>query len=406
MKLAFFFARRYLFGKKSTNAINLITGISILGITIGTAALILILSVFNGFETLMMSKLDRFNPDLKIIPSQGKFFPRAAIDLMKIKSIDGVLSTSSVIEEVAYFEYENRQQIGILKGVENDYLKTTDLLDVITSGDGVIGMQNDRNLVVVGSGVYNNLDISLINLFTALKIYLPNRRKKNPLDKDFTSRPFYVAGVFRLQNERDNKYIIAEYEAVASLLDNRNQLSAIEIKVDPSVSLPQIKEAISSQIGVDYSVIDRYQQDEAFLKIMNIEKWMSYLIFSFTLILIIFNVIGSLWMIVLDKRKDISILKSMGTTSATVRKIFITAGMLISTIGFGLGFIAAMIFYLLQTNVGIINVPAGYSISSYPMNVELGDVLIIFVTVMSLGLLASIPASIRAGQVSAYVRTE
>ncbi len=393
-------------GKKTTNAINIITGISIVGIAVGTAALILILSVFNGFEALMTQKLDKFNPDLKIVPAEGKFFERSAIDLQQLRTMTSIDQLTTVIEEVAYFEYLSRQQIGIIKGVDESFLATTDLDEIITLGEAKIGLHGDRNLVMLGRGVYSNLNASLANMFTPIKIYLPNRRKKNPLDKDFTSRSFYPSGVFHLENERDNKYIIAEYAEVAELLDLTDQLSAIEIRLtDPNRS-KESKGIIRSMVGKNFNVIDRFEQDAAFLKIMNIEKWSSYLIFSFTLILIIFNVIGSLWMIVLDKRKDISILKSMGATTSLVRGIFITEGLMISLLGSFIGLVAAFIFYLIQTHVGIITVPEGYSISSYPMEIELFDLSVIFLTVICLGLLASIPASIRAGQVTAYVRTE
>ncbi len=406
MNLSLFLAGRYLLGKKSTNAINIITGISVLGITVGTAALILILSVFNGFRLLMTERLDKFNPDLKIVLKEGKFFERGDVDLGAIRRQEGVVDLTTVIEEVAYFEYQNRQQIGMIKGVDENFLNTTGLGEVVHLGDAKIGLSGDRNLVLLGRGVYNNLNISLANIFTPIKIYLPNRRKRNPLDKDFTSRAFYPGGAFHLENERDGKYILAEYEEVAAMLDLRGYLSAVEIKIDDATYTETIKLKLSDILADDFQIIDRYEQDAAFLKIMNIEKWMSYLIFTFTLILIIFNVIGSLWMIVLDKRKDISILKSMGASSRSIRLIFLYAGLMISLIGAGLGLLFALVFYFIQTQVGIINVPDGYSISSYPMQIELFDVAVIFATVMILGLVASIPACLRAGRVTAYVRTE
>ncbi|MEL6390706.1 MAG: FtsX-like permease family protein [Bacteroidota bacterium] len=406
MKFALQVARRYLFGKKSTAAINIITGISVAGIAIGSAALILILSVFNGFEGLMMQYLDRFNPDLKLVPVEGKFFtPESTLDSILL-DVDGIDETSRVIEEVALFEYNDRQQIGIVKGVDQNYINTTDLADVIDEGSFDIRHGQLPHTAVVGHGIHNNLNISLRNEVLSLKVFLPNRKKRGVLDKDFRSRSLQPKGVFRINNERDNQYVLTDYDLVAGLLALSGQISAVEIDLNESAAEGQIKAELISQLGDEYQILDRYEQDESFLKIMNIEKWSSYLIFTFTLLLIIFNVIGCLWMIVLDKRKDISVLQSLGATKEMVRQIFVWEGVLISWLGFGLGLFFAIIFYVLQKQVGIITVPDGYSITAYPMELEIVDVGIIFITVATLGLLASLPAAWRAGRITAFVRVE
>lgn len=399
-------ARRYLFGRKSTNAINIITGISVLGIAIGTAALILILSVFNGFEGMMRDYLDRFNPDLKIESTQGKYFAISDQLNHQIKTISGVESASQVIEEVALLEYDNKQQVGIIKGVDQEYKRATDIVEAIDAGEAIFEPSSQEHFATIGRGIYTNLNISLRNQLMSLKVFLPNRKKKGALDKDFRSRPLSVTGVFRINNERDNQYVITDYEVVADLLALAGQASAIELRVSPEADAEDVKEELQKSLGSDYRVLNRYQQDESFLKIMNIEKWMSYVIFSFTLLLIIFNVIGCLWMIVLDKTRDISVLQSMGTPKSMIKKIFLYEGGLISLVGFGIGLALALIFYGLQKTVGIINVPDGYTISAYPMELEAVDVLLVFVTVMVLGLLASLPASWRAARVTTFVRVE
>lgn len=407
MRFDLHIARKYLYGPKSTNAINLITGISVIGISIGTAALVLILSVFNGFEALMKTYLDRFNPDYKIVASEGKFFDETEFPLHELKQIKDIVSYSKVIEEVALFDYDKRQQVGIIKGVDENYLRTTSLDETIIQGDSKIKSDDQQNFVVVGSGVSDNLQISINNSFEFLKIYLPNRKKRGPLDKDFKSRSASIAGIFSIQNDRDNQYVIADYEMVSSLLDMSGRISAIELKLDANGSITELSETIKKlDLSDKFLIQNRYQQDESFLKIMNIEKWSSYLIFSFTLLLIIFNVIGCLWMIVLDKKKDIAVMQSFGVTKNTVRRIFINEGLLISGIGFGIGLFFSLVFYILQKNYGLITVPDGFSISSYPMEVEFLDVGIVFITVMSLGFLASFPAAYRASRVSAYVRNE
>lgn len=406
MNLAFSIATRYLFGKKSTNAINLITGISVVGIAIGTAALILILSVFNGFEGLMKGYLDSFNPDLKIVATEGKFFDTSDVLSMDLKSIAGIEQMSVVIEEVALLEYNDRQQVGIIKGVDEEYLQTTSLENAIKEGSAIINDAELGEMCIVGMGIYNNLNISLLSKFRSLKIYVPNRKRKGPLDKDFKSRPLLVSGVFAIQNERDNKYAISSYDMVSRLLDLSGQASAIEIKLTAEANEKKVAQIIQKKLGSGFEIQNRYQQDESFLRIMNIEKWSSYLIFGFTLLLIIFNVIGSLWMIVLDKRKDLSVMQSFGAPKSLIKRIFYFEGSLISLLGFSIGFLFAIIFYILQKEIGIITVPDGFAIQSYPIDMRWTDVLIVWITVMLLGILASIPAAIRASRVSAYVRVE
>ena len=405
MRYPYYIASRYLFGKKSTNAINFITGLSVAGIAMGTAALILIMSVFNGFEGMMSASLDTFNPDCKILPAEGKFFNRSDLSLAEIKGIDGVLSISQVIEEVAIFEYASKLQVGIVKGVDSLYLTTTGIQDAIVNGMIRINQSDGQTYTTVGKGIYSNLNISLKTDFESLKIYLPNRRKGGLNSKDFVSRPSRVSGVFAVENERDQQYVITDYRLVASMLAMRDKLSSLEIRVDPD-NYDKVVDHITDVVGPDFLVLDRYAQDASTLKIMNIEKWSAFLIFTFTLLLITFNVVGCLWMIVLDKKKDISVMQSFGATKAMIKKIFLLEGWLISIIGFGIGLLVSIVFYILQKTIGIITIPDGYNISAYPMEMELGDITIVMITVFTLGIVASIPAAMRAGQVSAYVRTE
>ncbi len=407
MNVSFQIARRYLFGKKSTNAINIITGISALGIAIGTAALILIMSVFNGFELLTTSNLDHYNPDYKITLNEGKFFQDDKDAFDKLESLPGVESVSKVIEEVAHFEYNSKQMIGIMKGVDTKFNDVTDLKNALR--EGTVSLQGDKGqyYAIIGNGVYNTLNISLSSKIESLRISVPNRKKRGPLDRDFKTRGLLVSGVFSIKNEKDYRYIIIDYELASGLLDLRNQVSALEVKVDSSYSPSNIEKSMATLFPAEtYTIADRLQQEASILKIMNIEKWSSYLIFSFTLILIIFNVIGCLWMIVLEKRKDISVLQSYGATKSMVRKIFLMEGAMISSVGFLIGIAFSGLFYILQKNVGILTVPDGFSITNYPMEMHVFDVVVVMITVLILGILASIPAALRAAQVSAYVRME
>lgn len=407
MNLPFHIARRYLFGKKSTNAINLITGISMLGIAIGTAALILILSVFNGFETLTKSFLDAYNPDIKITSKEGKFYELSDGKLDSLASFDFLNQYAKVIEEVAHFEYNSKQQIGVLKGVDEHFIEATNFQNAIKSGTANFKNEDGQYKAILGSGIASVLNISLNSKIESLKISVLNRRKRGAMDRDFKSRSILASGVFSIRNEKDNQYVLVDYDLACGLLDLKNKISSLELDIDKSISSKNVRRQLETIFPKDkYNILDRVQQDASVLKVMNIEKWSSYLIFTFTLILITFNVIGCLWMIVLEKKKDISVLQSMGATKQLIRKIFIIEGCMISFLGFLAGFVFSVIFYILQKTVGIISVPAGYTITSYPMSLEMFDVLVIFITVMVLGLIASIPASRRAANVSAYVRME
>lgn len=406
MNLSLQIARRYLFGKKSTNAINFITGISVLGIAIGTTALILILSVFNGFEALTRSQLDNYNPDLKIEATQGKYFKVTDSLITEAREVPGILAISKTIEEVAHFEYNSRQQIGVLKGIDQNYVLVSNIDNAITEGSAAV-KNGDIYGAILGKELYNRLNVNLSSKLNGLRISVPNRRKRGPMDQDFKSRSLYAYGVFSIKNEKDYQYTLVDYNLASALLDMRGQVSALELKIDREADIDQVIDGLSKVFPTDgYKISDRLEQDASVLKIMNIEKWSSYLIFSFTLLLIIFNVIGCLWMIVLDKKKDISVLQSFGATKDMIKRIFLLEGVIISIVGFAIGLIVSIIFYVLQKRVGIITVPDGFAISSYPMEMEAMDVIIIMMTVLALGVIASLPAIYRASNISAYVRME
>ena len=365
------------------------------------------MSVFNGFELLTTSNLDHYNPDYKITLNEGKFFEIDEEAFQKLEDLPGVVAVSKVIEEVAHFEYNSKQQIGIMKGVDTKFNQVTDLENALREGSTIFKNDNNQYYAVIGNGIYNTLNISLTSKIESLRISVPNRKKRGPLDRDFKTRGLLVSGVFSIKNEKDYRYIIIDYDLASGLLDLKNQVSALEVKVDSSYSASKIEQTIASVFPSEtYNVADRLEQEASILKIMNIEKWSSYLIFSFTLVLIIFNVIGCLWMIVLEKRKDISVLQSYGATKSMIKKIFLMEGAMISSLGFLMGLMFSGLFYILQKNIGILTVPDGFSITNYPMEMHAFDVFVVMITVLILGVLASVPAALRAAQVSAYVRME
>lgn len=404
MNLSFDIAKRYLFGKKSTNAINIISAISVLGITVGTAALIIILSVFNGFEGLIKSYLNNFNPDIKVTLTEGKHFPIEEEQLSRIKAIDGILHVSRVIEEVALFEYNENKKGGIIKGVDEEYTKVTQIDSSLRTGR-FRKDEGSTKYAVFGSGMATELNLNTLDILNPVTVYVPRRKKKSLLDKEFKLSNIYPSGSFSDKNENDYTYVLASHSMVSKLLERKDLVSALEIKADPAKTKSVIS-SISQVMGEGYEIKDRLMQDETHLKIMNIEKWMSVLLVSLILILLAFNMIGSIWMIVLDKKKDISILKSMGFTSSGIKNIFLAEGILISTIGLVIGCVISLIFYFMQKNFGIVGIPAGFIVDAYPIELRLNDFILAAVIVLSIGLLASFPPAISASKISNYIRND
>lgn len=406
MNLPLHIARRYLLAKRSTNAINIITLISVVGIAIGTAALVLVLSVFNGFEDLIIGLFSKFNPDAKVTVAVGKTFTPDPAKLAAIKALPGVKAVAESIEETAFFEYQESQSFGILKGIDDGYRLTSGIDSTISEGRFQL-VDGERNMAVLGRGMAINLRVNLDDPFEVLNIYMAKRGNVGSMEQQFKKRLVYPAGLFEIQQDFDNQYVLVPLQFARELLGaDSSEVSALEIKFKPDADQRQALRAIRSLLGPDFLVKDRYQQDEAFLKLMNIEKWMSFAILSLTLVLVAFNMIGSLWMIVLEKKGDIGILKSMGAADTTVRNIFLYQGMLLSALGLGLGLALAMLLYAAQKLFGIVPVPPGFVVDAYPIGMRLVDVLAVAVVVLVIGLSASVPAAMRAQRVPALMREE
>lgn len=399
------FARRYLFAKKSTNAINIITGISVLGISIGTAALVLVISVFNGFEDLIFSLFSNFNPDVKVVPAQGKTFLPDSAKLARIKTLPGVMFVSETLEEVAFFEYKESQDFGILKGVDSLYRRVSGIDSTIFEGRYVLKDAN-RNLAVLGGGMRNKLSVTIDDPFELLQVFMAKRENVGALEQQFKKRFAYPAGAFKIQQDFDNQYVLVSLDFARELLGVNGEVSAIEIRLNNAVPQDETMSAIRGILGAELLVKDRYQQEEAFLRLMNIEKWMSFALLSLTLVLVAFNMIGSLWMIVLEKKNDISILKSMGATDNTVRNIFLYEGFLLCLFGLTLGFVLSIGLYIVQKSFGIVSIPQGFVVSAYPISLRLPDLLAVASVVLTIGFFASVPAALRARKVPALIREE
>ena len=407
MNLPIHIAKRYLFAKRSTNAINVITGISIVGVAIGTAALILVLSVFNGFEDLLAGLFGNFNPEIKVEIAKGKSFDCDSLTLLKIEEMPGVAAVSETLEEIAFFEYQGSQDFGVLKGIDNRFAAVTHIDTTIEEGSFALKFDDGRNGVILGAGMRNKLSVNVNNPLASLTIFMPDKDGGGALDKPFKTRLAYPTGTFAIQQEFDNQYILTNIDFVRELLGTGSRtVSALEIRCNSASDVDAVKKQLAQLLGKDYTVKDHYEQNEAFFKVMQLEKWMGFAITSLMLVLMAFNTIGALWMIVLDKQKDISMLKSMGATDQTVRQVFLIEGMLLTVFGMVIGIAIALILYFLQKHYGLISIPQGFLVTSYPIAMRVTDFVPIIATVLGIGFLASLLPARRAAQVPAFLREE
>ncbi len=406
MNFPFLVARRYLFAKRSTNAINIITGISVFGIAIGTAALLLILSVFNGFEDLLSGLFGHFNPEIKITPAKGKTFDPDSLVLVRMRQLPGVLYLSESLEEIAFFEYGSSQDFGVLKGVDDQFSRINNIDTMLFEGRYLLRSE-DRNGVVLGAGVRNKLGINISDPVATITVYMPTKDGGKLLENPFKTRLVYPMGAFAIQQEYDNQYVLTNLAFMRELLETApNTVSSLEIKCMPGADVAKVKTGLGAILGEGYQIRDHYEQNEAFFKVMKLEKWMGFAITSLMLILMAFNMVGALWMIVLDKQKDISILKSMGATNHAIRRIFLTEGLLLTGLGLCLGLVLGVGLYVAQKTLGLVSVPQGFLVQSYPIAMRFSDFLPVIGTVLCIGLLASLAPAARAVRVPAFLREE
>jgi lipoprotein-releasing system permease protein len=398
-------AWRYILGKKSFQAINIITGISMFGIAIGAAALLLILSVFNGFEDLLKGLYNSIYTDLKVYPIEGKYFNPDSSDLAIIKSWPEIADLSLTLEETALIEYNGSQDICTLKGVDEEFRNVTSIDSVLLDGEFIL--QNDEaELAILGAGLASRLNVNHRNPYEALSVYLPNRKQRGPLDKAFKVKFAYPVGRFSIKQDYDYQYVFVSLDFIRELLDSPDAVSGIEIRLNSGAEVDKVKTKLEGLFETPVYVKNKDEQNAAFFKLMNIEKWISFAVVSLTLIIVSFNLVSALWMIVLDKRKDISILQSMGSSPADVRKIFMRSGWMISFLGLLIGIVFAVGFYALQKQFGIVPIPEGFVVDSYPIELRWIDILIVGGTVFVIGTLAALLPARKASKIAAYIRKE
>ncbi len=409
MKLALKIARRYLVSKKSTNAINLIARVSIVGMMVGTMALLLVLSVFNGFEDLVTSLYNTFNPDIKITAKKGKTFEPDSLQVLQIKNLEGVTAVSKVLEENAQLQYKDKFNIFRLKGVDDAYTDVSQVDTAMVEGEFKL-TDGYKNYAVIGAGVEGILGVNIMNQFQKLKVYMPRRdvkvstlRPETAFKQDLLS----PIGTFFIQQDFDSKYVIVPLRFMRDLLAYKTAVSALEVAIAPNAKPATVQAQIQRILGDGFHVQDRYQQDAFLYKVMRTEKWAVYLILTFILVVAAFNIIGSLSMLVIEKSRDIGILKAMGATKNFIRRLFLLEGMLLALTGATLGCLLSVIICLVQQHFKILKLQgASFLIDAYPVSMRFGDFALVFVTVVIISLFASIFPANRAAEQSQLLQGE
>tara|TARA_B110000003_G_scaffold274173_1_gene313507 strand:- start:1750 stop:2964 length:1215 start_codon:yes stop_codon:yes gene_type:complete len=390
MNFPFFIAKRYFTTSKSSSFVHIISWVSLFGVAIGTAALILVLSVFNGFENLVLSMYNSFDPHLKITAAESKTFnPEQAKNLLL--TVDDIETSALVLEEKVLLKYQEKEYIATAKGVSEEYLQMTNFDSLLVDGEYINNFESN-NVAVVGRGVAYYLSMGIGSMFEQLKVFVPSRNSKTLLNPAtaFKQSSVVPVGVFGVQSEVDAKYIITPLLFIQQLAKRNNEVSAIEIRLKDEGQMLALQEKLQIVLGDKYTVKNRLEQQEFLYKILNTEKLAVFLILTFIMIIATFNIVGALSMLMLDKKKDISTLRSLGCTVQDIQSLFFKKSMLTILLGIGTGLFIGLGLAFLQQTFGFITMGGGsFVINTYPVAIVFTDVVLVSITVLIIGVLAS-----------------
>ena len=389
MRLPLFIANRYLLGKKSHNLINIITWISIVGISVGSFALIVVLSAFNGLEQVISSMNSRLAPDLQVAPAKGKTLDLTSFPLGKIEEMPGVTYVVPTITEDALFRADDKQHIGQVKGVGVAYQEIERMDELIHGGVDLMLSDGNQDYAIPGSGVAWHLGINTYSPYAMMRVYVPKRGNASQLslENGFNTGVLTAQSVFVTEQEIDEQLVLVPFDWLSNLLEYHDKASNVELFLAPKADVNKIKKDVKALLGEGYFVKDQQEQQETLYKIMRSEKWAVYAILTFILILATFNVVGSLSMLMIDKRKDTGILKAMGADSGLIQRIFMHEGLLIAVAGGIIGLLLGIVVVLLQQRFGFVKFGHGgsYIVDAYPVLLKLKDVLLVFATILVVG---------------------
>lgn len=396
MNFPLFIAYRYLFSKKSHSAINIISLISVAGIALATTALVCVLSVFNGFHDLVASLFTSFDPQLEVVPAQGQTFKTTDTAIKKIRAFKDIEVSSGTLQNRALARYEGRQAMIVLKGVDDNYGECTDI-EKILYGTGKFILHADMlNYAIPGIRLALQLNMTT-DFINPLEIYTPRQGERlNMMDptQSFNQDELNASGsVFNVsQKQYDNEYVLCPLSFAQKMFDKPGEISSLALRLRDGANINAVKKQLQEIAGDKYKILDRYEQQQDIFKIMKVEKLMGYIFLTFILFIACFNIIGSLSMLIIDKRRDIQILYDLGATEKTIRHIFVTEGRLISIAGAGIGLAIGLLLCYLQNQFGILRLgeqSGTFIVDAYPVSVHPTDILIIGVTVIAVSFIAS-----------------
>lgn len=394
MNFPFYIAKRYLFSKKSHNAINVISGISVCGVALATLAMVCTLSVFNGFQDMVATFFTAFDPQVKITSVKGKVFDGSMPVLSQIKNMPEVAVYSESVEDNAMVQYKGRQVMAVIKGVEDNFDKLTPI-DSILFGRGELILHDEvADYAIPGLQLLSTLGTG-IRFLDPLEVYAPKRGAKinmaNPMSS-FVSDDLFSSGLtFTVNQEKyDGSYILTSIDFARNLFQYDKEVSAVNLRLHPTANEKDVISKIKRILGEDFYVQDRYEQQADTFRIMEIEKLISYIFLTFILMIACFNVIGSLSMLIIDKKNDVQTLRNLGASDNQIVRIFLFEGRMISFIGAVAGVILGLILCLVQQEYGIISLgnSGSFVVDSYPVSVHVWDVVLIFVTVIVIGFIS------------------
>lgn len=386
MNLPFFIARRYFFSRKNPSAINIITGISLLGYAVGAFALVSLLSALNGFENVIFKVYNNYYPDLKISPAKGKVFLNDSARYVAVKSATGVYAVAAVLEENAVIQNGENQVVGLIKGVDPQYARVvnTDLL--LVAGDKKM-YEGEQMRSWMAEGLYYKLNLGTdARLVTVMA---PDRESSGVSQTDMMEDEIRVTAVIHPGDEMDQKLLVTQLEFAQSLFIRDSMVSAYEIKVKQGADVLEVSQSLRKSLGSGFLVRDRKEQNQAIYKMFNTEKWVSFALMAFVLLIISFNLVGSLSMLVLEKKRDIGILQAVGMTRSSLRRLFFNEGVLVAVGGTLLGILLGVALVLAQQKFGFVKTNSTF-VSAYPVALKLSDILLITALGAGLGISASI----------------
>ena len=395
MNFPFYIARRYLFSKKSTHAINVISGIAVVGVAVATMALVVTLSVFNGFHDLVASFFTQMDPQLKVIPVKGKSAPADDPILVKIRQLTEVEVATECLEDQALAVYSDRQMMVKIKGVEDNFDQLTHIREIL-EGDGIFELHAaDMNYGIPGLGIAYQLGLGY-TYQQPLKIYAPRREGQlnmaDPTD-GFVEDELYSPGVVfcMKQGKYDKNYILTSLAFARNLFQQDGNLSSLELRLKPGSNFDQVKNEMQKIAGGKYQVLDRYEQQDDTFRIMKVEKLIAYIFLTFILMIACFNIVGSLSMLIIDKRNDVLTLRNLGANDNQISRIFLFEGRMISVIGAVIGILTGLLLCWLQQQFGFVRLGSSegnFVVDAYPVSVHPWDIVLIFITVITVGFLS------------------